>query len=79
MKKVQISCQLNFFLNKNDDLVFEKGGGRKVTLTLGSRYFSRRQTLRVALSAFLCKKSASRSILWKCFKNTLSRAKNKTE
>lgn len=40
-----------------------KGVG-KVALTLGSLYFSRRQTLRVALSAFLCKKSASRSILW---------------
>lgn len=31
--------------------------------TFGSLYFSRRQTLRVALSAFLCRKSASRSIL----------------
>lgn len=31
--------------------------------TFGNLYFSRRQTLRVALSAFLCRKSASRSIL----------------
>lgn len=36
---------------------------QKMTFTFGSRYLSLRQTLSVALSAFLCKKSASLSIL----------------